>query len=76
MRVAKWNIQHSQNLRRGVVYQFQKYCSQATMEKSPNGDAKKRNGAHSLSDFLGVNFARNVRLVPDNGNIRDTPTVG
>ena len=46
------------------------------MEKSPNGDAKKRNGAHNLSDFLGANIARNVRLVPDNGNIRDTPTVG
>jgi hypothetical protein len=46
------------------------------MAKSPNGDAKKRNGAHNLSDFLGANIARNVRLVPDNGNIRDTPTVG
>ena len=76
MRAAKWNIQHLQNLRRGVVYQFQKYCSQATIEKSPNGDAKKRKGAHNLSDVLGVNIARNVRLVPDNGNIRDTPTVG
>jgi hypothetical protein len=46
------------------------------MAKSPNGDAKKRNGARNLSDFLGVNIAGNVRLVPDNGNIRDTPTVG
>jgi hypothetical protein len=46
------------------------------MARSPSGDARKRTGAHKFSDSPGANIAINVRLVPDNGNIRDTPTVG